>query len=327
MTATLDQVQLDYNCDTIATCRDGKRFLIGTYQLEEGAEQVRHGSISLFCAEESKLNKLATIPAPAGVLDVKFCKNQPLTDETELFAMALADGTIRLGHVTSANEIVIHTTSAPSTSPSASQTNLALSVSWNPCEKSGSNVAASFSSGILKEYSLTSDKNSLSLMGEHKIADLESWAVYHSGSVIFSGGDDAKLHQTVDGESRVLRRFNSGVTCIEGDSSSDCHLLVGTYEDKLYQFDLRSMRDPLQEVEIGGGVWRIKEHPEIREKLAIAAMYAGAFVIDRCTHKWEIKQSFKGHQSMCYGIDWLDKGTLVSCSFYDKLLAMWAFSG
>ncbi|XP_022691323.1 diphthine methyltransferase-like [Varroa jacobsoni] len=328
MAILLDRLRMHANCDTIAMCSDCKRFLVGTYELQDRAEQIRLGSLSLFTSNGNKFQLVTTCEAPAGVLDVKFRKDQPvmIDDGNECFAAALADGTIRLGYVTHDNQVKIQDKATLGLQQSNNKS-LALSVSWSPVSLSNlePNIAATFSSGILHEYKLTNVASSLVFIKEHAVSQLEIWAVLHNGQVIYTGGDDSKLRQTTtsDGGSRVIRRFESGVTTIEADPWNEGHLLVGTYEDKLYQFDLRMIQNSIQEVHTGGGVWRIKTNPTQSRLLAVAAMHAGAFVVDCHKETWSIKQHFTGHESMCYGIDWWDGRTVLSCSFYDRELAMW----
>ncbi|OQR77756.1 WD repeat-containing protein 85-like [Tropilaelaps mercedesae] len=326
MTLVLDQLKMHANCDAIAMCSDGKRFLLGTYELHEGIEQLRHGSISLFTSNGDKFELMTTCEAPAGVLDIKFRKAPTVTrdDSSEVFAVALADGTVRVGQVSPDDQVKVEE-GCKLSSPSSSTNTIALSVSWMPADTDRPRVAATFNTGVVREYQLTNNASSFVVLREYSVSTLEVWAVLHRGPLIYTGGDDSKLWRTAtaDGSSRVIRRFSSGVTAIEADPLYEENLLVGTYEDRLYQFDLRMMRDPLQEVDIGGGVWRIKDHPARTGLLAVAGMYAGAFIVDCCLETWAIKQRYTGHESMCYGIEWWDEKTLLSCSFYDRQLTMW----
>lgn len=51
-------------------------------------------------------------------------------------------------------------------------------------------------------------------------------------------------------------------------------------------WDTRSLAKPLGEHATGGGVWRIKPHPQDPTLLLLAAMYNGFHVL-----KWDVKHS------------------------------------
>lgn len=114
----------------------------------------------------------------------------------------------------------------------------------------------------------------------------------------------------------------------------------------------------VHERDVGGGVWRIKwRQPD--DAAAVAAGGAGGLLALACMHGgaavWRLDgdgdgvgaleevASYRGHQSMAYGIDWCecrglaaggqeDESTrrqllLASCSFYDHALHLWAAGG
>ena len=98
-------------------------------------------------------------------------------------------------------------------------------------------------------------------------------------------------------------------------------------------WDQRSLKHPLQELSVGGGVWRIKLNPLESNLAALACMHGGFKVVD--VDRNEIIGSYNGHESLAYGIDWYDgdigtrpgnrNGLLASCSFYDHSLQIWTF--
>ena len=98
-------------------------------------------------------------------------------------------------------------------------------------------------------------------------------------------------------------------------------------------WDQRNPRKPLQELSVGGGVWRIKwncKHPEI---IALACMHGGFKIVNVSSNS--VIASYNKHQSLAYGLDWypddmrmelesdLYTGLLASCSFYDHSLHLW----
>eukprot|EP00300_Choanocystis_sp_HF-7_P009124 c16272_g1_i3.p2 GENE.c16272_g1_i3~~c16272_g1_i3.p2 ORF type:complete len:128 (-),score=35.27 c16272_g1_i3:32-415(-) len=114
-----------------------------------------------------------------------------------------------------------------------------------------------------------------------------------------------------------------GVTSIQVSALVENRVLTGSYDDTLCLWDTRAMKKPLHSVPIGGGVWRIKEHPSTPEYVAVAGMYNG-FHIVRVSETPEVVESYMEHKSIAYGIDWIGSTNLLACaSFYDNLLSLW----
>lgn len=98
------------------------------------------------------------------------------------------------------------------------------------------------------------------------------------------------------------------------------------------------MRQPLLSHGVGGGVWRIKWHPTDPNRILIAGMHNGFFVLDlQGTGKGaeaegyeglrlETSVEYKKHESLAYGVDWCRslQNMIVSCSFYDNLVTSWS---
>lgn len=292
------------NCDAVEFCDDRERFLVATYELDQSGGTSREGSISLFNTSKTSFEEVTTCRATAGVLDIKF-----LPTKKNQFVLPLANGCVQLGRVTPENTIELSSHSEVLVS------DITLSVSCHNDDF----VSAAYSSGSLRKFQIA--ESEVKLLSCHKIHGFETWAVLALEDRVLTGADDCTLRCTDEGGSTVMRRFDAGVTAIERDVAEHC-ILVGTYEDNIYKFDLRNMKkEPLMEKKLGGGVWRIKDNPSNPRYLAVAGMYAGAFVLD--SDNLDTIAAFKGHESMCYGIAWKDNSCIVSCSFYDKLVAMW----
>ena len=92
-------------------------------------------------------------------------------------------------------------------------------------------------------------------------------------------------------------------------------------------------------MDVGGGAWRVKWHPDPLRKtdLLVACMHAGFKVVrfsqigefDGQT-EGEIVRCFDEHESLAYGVDWNhekgrpgDEMVVASCSFYDHILHTW----
>lgn len=117
--------------------------------------------------------------------------------------------------------------------------------------------------------------------------------------------------------------------------------IILSYDEKVRLFDTRKLSVPVTSVNAGGGIWRLKWHPEPSRKtdLLAACMHDGFKVIrlkegegtilSSANGSPGIVQGFSEHESLAYGADWCysageGAGSLVaSCSFYDHSLRIW----
>jgi diphthamide biosynthesis protein 7 len=53
-----------------------------------------------------------------------------------------------------------------------------------------------------------------------------------------------------------------------------------SYDEYIRLWDKRAIRRPLQELSLGGGVWRLRWHPERPTALIAACMYGGCRVLE-----------------------------------------------
>lgn len=120
----------------------------------------------------------------------------------------------------------------------------------------------------------------------------------------------------------------------------------GSYDESVRIWDARALRSPVSTIPTGGGLWRLKWHPDPDRKnlLLAACMHAGMCVLGTGmgTEGDEIDArgavggkgvvaKFTRHASMAYGADWCrlptslrnPKAVIASCSFYDSLLCLW----
>ena len=104
------------------------------------------------------------------------------------------------------------------------------------------------------------------------------------------------------------------------------------------------MKQPVKQLSLGGGVWRVKWAPRGARTMLMAAacMHSGFKILD-----WDdvegIIATYSGHDSLAYGIDWCahepatdnlecatetdcisDEFMFASCSFYDHSLHFWS---
>ena len=84
-------------------------------------------------------------------------------------------------------------------------------------------------------------------------------------------------------------------------------------------------------------LWRVKWHPSDSRYLLTACMLGGAHIVEVHDTDMQVVESYHGHKSLVYGVDWsyLSRRSLESygggvdgdcvigsCSFYDHLLCV-----
>ncbi|PWN52042.1 WD40 repeat-like protein [Violaceomyces palustris] len=198
-----------------------------------------------------------------------------------------------------------------------------------------------------------------------KAHDYEAWIAsfdcWSSGRVVWSGGDDLKLkgwdlrsaNKAKSGRKptfSVERGFEGGVTSLQSHHLRENLWAVGSYDSKVRIFDSRMMASsrprsrPVSEVEVGGGVWRLKWHPSDPKRLLVGCMHDGFKVLrldspgeeEQNDPQMEVVTRFDRHQSLAYGCDWdrgitnqdddEGSGLVLSCSFYDAMFHIWKAS-
>lgn len=152
-----------------------------------------------------------------------------------------------------------------------------------------------------------------------------------------SGGDDTFLNvYDVRENASTLKLKNksheAGVTSLL--NLEENILVTGSYDEKLRVFDTRQFKQPTHEINLGGGIWRIKPSSKNHNILLVACMYLNFSIVDikyevESQEKFHLKLvgDFTEHQSICYGCDWSpshdkDYEYFSTCSFYDHKLCL-----
>ncbi|EFA76071.1 WD40 repeat-containing protein [Heterostelium album PN500] len=318
---------------------------VGTYQIDQEHNQQykdrRSGKLYLFDVEIGKpspssspmtCTQLQEIEFNSGILDMKWTK----TDQPKL-GVVLSRGDLaiyRVGDIDGTNQkSLVPVMNATPISPSESDEILALSLDWN---KSGTRIITSFSNGSLALFDVDNDKpETIERWDAH---GYEAWIAafyYHQEQLMFSGGDDClwKHWDSRVGLSTptITKRCDMGVTSIHCHPHRENIVAVGSYDENLRVWDLRSMRSPVSTTALGGGVWRVKWHPSSdKQDQLVTACMGGAF--NKLTFNNELTsadiETYNGqHQSIAYGVDWSSSSEnqyIGCCSFYDKLLSIWS---
>lgn len=205
-------------------------------------------------------------------------------------------------------------------------------------------LACSTSEGTLSCLKLTTtDLRQEATWAAH---DAEIWMCAFDAwnkDVLFSGADDCvlkvwDLRAGTDVPCALNRKTHTmGVCCMQSSPHREHVLATGSYDEKVRLWDMRNLSIPTltQDVDVGGGVWRVKWHPKDPALLLTAAMHGGFVIIEAdAEDSCSIKAKWPG--TLGYGADWYrgDVGRSCSsgamdglslagtCSFYDRIFQL-----
>ncbi|XP_004535060.1 diphthine methyltransferase isoform X2 [Ceratitis capitata] len=337
---TLHSVDTEYSADSIEWCthpRYQSYFVCGTYQLEEQSGDAnatrtrRKGRIYLykFCPTGKMLTEVHRVET-AAILDMKWLTVEP--NENPLLAAVNSFGQLEL-YVVEGETLKI--TSSLDLNAECDDL-LALSLDWRYTPAGQYQILVSDSKGAVNliDYTPQCELNKAQVFAAH---GFEAWTCAFDKwdmNRVYSGGDDILLH-AYDLRScmRIFtnKSHNAGVTCLLSHPECEHLLLTGSYDEHLRTFDTRAMKQPLGELNLGGGIWRLKLDPLKRDLVLTACMYHN-FSIVQLSHGMLEEPRLVGeyyeHKSICYGADWCrdvqDKEDLytATCSFYDHKLCV-----
>lgn len=329
----------DYSADVVEFCpTEGSQqlFVCGTYQLlnadgskaaspgsgsesksADGEEHTspetsRTGRLYLFSLDGTTPTEESRVET-AAILDAKW---NPHSTAPEL-AVADAKGAITFYAVapTSLSQTqALHV---------AEESTLVLSLAYSPTPGS---IISSLSNGSLAHITGESEYTVSSQWHAH---EFEPWiTTFSDENTVWSGGDDCVLKRW-DLRSATMtashRRFDGGVTTIAPCPGDENVLAVGSYDARLRLFDVRSLRSPVGELELPGGIWRTKWRGS---EVLNACMHGGfAVVAVEGDMGMRITTTFPG--TLGYGADWSrrEDGVVATCSFYDHVLDVWRVRG
>ena len=248
-------------------------------------------------------------------------------------------------------------------------TGSALASAWlGPAQAAGVRALASLADGRLWVGTLGREGSSqagaaldqLACWDAHSLrgVPMEVWCaapIAHAAacsSVLWSGGDDGLLKgwdlraSPGEGSSAPLftsRAHTAGVTCIAPLGPGSPLVATGSYDQVLRLWDCRAMGgEPLAQLTLPGGVWRIKWQGE--GLLAAACMHGGASVVRYSSSSsssgeaLSVLASYQGHEAkaLTYGVEWLQSESaeqqgssqrrqhaLASCAFYSQQVHTW----
>ncbi|CAK9802285.1 Diphthine methyltransferase [Anthophora plagiata] len=353
---TLDTFDTEFSADSVEWCPINSFkniFVCGTYQLikdeqltpNSSLSSKRLGRIYMFqVVENGRLKLLQKLDVPA-VLDIKWahviCQNKIL------LGVVNSLGYLQIYHLRDNNgqknlELLIQERVADEDEI------LALSLDWCTGRLMTNNalsskIVVSDSRGFISLFEL--NDNVLNQINSWNAHEFEAWIAafdYWNTNVIYSGGDDCKF-QCFDvriGTHAIAsnRVHGAGVTSIHSNVTREFLLSSGSYDEMLRLWDTRNFKQPISEINLGGGIWRLKWDPFLQRYLLAACMYGGFRIIDcKKVETPSVIGEYREHESISYGCDWsflnneeiteqllktkMQNVALTStCSFYDHVL-------
>ncbi|KAJ2653526.1 hypothetical protein IWW40_000219 [Coemansia sp. RSA 1250] len=341
MPTSLYSFDTEYCADSLEFYPFGetRRFLVGTYQLlqpsnTDGTElsskdSQRVGRIYVCDAitnEGIQIVEKQRIETSA-IFDIKWAYN--LVADKELAGIACADGSLAIYSANTQSDTFLTHFATTETQPS-----MCCSLDWsNRLTPNDSRVVASYSDGSLQVFGIGESELQATEQGQGH--ELEAWISafdYWDTSRVYSGGDDAMfkgwdLRMGFQTPIFSSRRHQAGVCSIQSNFHQQNMVATGSYDEHVFVWDTRNMRVPMKELNVGGGVWRLKWHPKRADRLLVAAMYNGFHILDT-SDSLRLCGSFMDHESIAYGADWCqhsDKADWLvgTCSFYDHIVHIW----
>ncbi|XP_014437550.1 diphthine methyltransferase [Tupaia chinensis] len=321
-------VDTELTADAVAWCPlEGRRHVLacGAYQLREdgdepdGEPRCRVGRLCLFTFKEDgaarPLVQVQRRDTPA-VLDMQWC--HVLVAGQALLGVADASGSVRLFGLMGSEKSSY--TLQPLCSAGREEPSLALSLDWSTgkaVRASGQplRIISSDSRGKLCLLAVSEAGPGLQEVATWQAHRFEAWIAafnYWQTEVLYSGGDDGLL-KGWDARAPCTPVFTSkrhamGVCSIHNSPHQEHLLATGSYDEHVLLWDTRNLQQPLADVAVQGGVWRLKWHPSHPHLLLAACMHGGFKVLQSRVagdkQEMTVLMSQELPNSLVYGADW-----------------------
>ncbi|XP_071813276.1 diphthine methyltransferase-like [Apostichopus japonicus] len=339
-----------------SSAKNSRKGGIRTFQVDLKDSPGQSGTV---CSTEVTEKDYRQMP---GILDMKWCQH-PLDCKPALVSVN-AEGCLDLFHLSMDTDSTIRL--IPLTSLKVGCDSIALSVDWSTglTESNSPHLVVSDSNGQITLCQFV-DGCELKSTRQWRGHDFEAWIAafnYWQPELIWTGGDDCRL-KVWDTRSDctcpvfVSKRHSMGVCSIQSNKHNENIMASGSYDETIFLWDNRQLKSPLHETNVGGGVWRLKWHPDKDVDLLLGAcMHNGFHIMDTSSishssggtneSTFQSVLNYQGHESLAYGVDWSRLNPTIcdptgenrdrsdniptkrthivaSCSFYDHLMKIW----
>lgn len=317
------------NADCVAWCpiKGSEHILIcTTYQLVTNKSKT--GSILLFNTDCNKLLLSQAVVGLPGIFDLKW-KPDIVSNGKIVLATADSEGLVVIYSLDDDKTGLLKITSYK-LFPDENEIISALYVDWSIHDEVLVVTSANGSVSLLKY-----DCESLICIQQWKAHNFEAWVACFNvniPNIIYTGGDDSIMKcydYRITPASQVWRstEHTAGVTSFMTSTDRPNQLASGSYDERLLLWDSRSikLKNPLSEMSLGGGVWRLKAHDgNVPLKVVSACMFAGFKILHWNDCNFVLTESFRqDEECLAYGADWCVKNNLfAACSFYDHKLTI-----
>ncbi|VVC35683.1 WD40/YVTN repeat-like-containing domain,WD40 repeat, conserved site,WD40 repeat,WD40-repeat-containing [Cinara cedri] len=316
-----------YPADTVEWCPISEYkdvFVCGTYKLDE-TNKLKTGTINLFILEHKNKIKLIQSIHGDAVLDLKW--NFCIVSGKILLAAALSGKHISVYSLDKEeNDLCLNMYTSFNLPKTDDESHMSLSIAWSSPDENGTqSIAFSDSRGYITVVNLND-----CLVRNFKAHNFESWIVtFHYGepNILYTGGDDCKFKcydQRLKFDKPVFenKEHKQGVTTCSSSKIRKNIIATGSYDEIVRLWDVRNMKQSYNNVNVNGGVWRLKWEPINEDYILSASMFNAAHIIDTSLN---ICHSFgEKNNRLFYGADWChlneNKKIISTCSFYDHKL-------
>jgi WD40 repeat protein len=101
-------------------------------------------------------------------------------------------------------------------------------------------------------------------------------------------------------------------------------ILTGSYDCTLKLWDARKITQELEEFNTGRQIWDLNFYDDSYSQFAIASVYDGYQICRTKTDNFSLVDLqvdvYEGHESICYGSQFVGKDKILTSSFYDSQL-------